>query len=463
MHQDVTEIPEIPPSPRQLSVDLYSLIDVGDFLSLYGSSGEELSLYEYPLMSEQLPIPEQLSIHLYPLEAALLIRKSPEPVLQESSLQNLEPTSETSPLPHRLHINLYPLPEVGRRNANILDGVGDTLELSPSPQHVSINPYPLLPNIINTQSSRTSSIETLSDVPPSPTHISIDLHSRLTATSVSADTPVPIFRVVEPAHQNLTESTLLTSTSLVDILPIEDEEDWLKDEEIHFLDGSNALSSVKLADKPEPLYPARLEQLAGHIGHSISLPSAFRRFLWSILNPDSDIPIHTVPLDECPSFTSRIQVYHSATAYYSGKGDHRGESETYHERIRSVPSQGTSLPRRDAIFIQMNPDQTEMAIARVQLFFAFKFRAKQYSCAFVQWFEYLEPDPSGLWTAKLELLDDQPSMAVIELDRVVRRAHLLPNFKTALPPLRDIPQPSNISQSLSLNPYVDYHTYRFID
>lgn len=62
-------------------------------------------------------------------------------------------------------------------------------------------------------------------------------------------------------------------------------------------------------------YPKYLEDLAHHIEQP-QFPSVLRRFLWGELNPDSDYSPANIPLANCPNFSGKILVHHSAVARF---------------------------------------------------------------------------------------------------------------------------------------------------
>jgi hypothetical protein len=103
-------------------------------------------------------------------------------------------------------------------------------------------------------------------------------------------------------------------------------------------------------------------------------------------------------------------------------------------------------------------------IARVRLFFSFKSRGVPYSCALVQWFSHVfdEPDEdTGMWVVEPDFkLDGSRHMDVINLDSVVRAAHLLGICGEDFIP-RDISYDNSLDafHSFYVNKFVDHHAF----
>jgi len=72
-----------------------------------------------------------------------------------------------------------------------------------------------------------------------------------------------------------------------------------------------------------------------------------------------------------------------------------------------------------------------MVIARVLLFFSFRYRQHDYSCALVNWFVTTDEKPdTGMWTVRPELdeVGECPTFQVIDINSIARGAHLLPVY-----------------------------------
>ncbi|KAJ7026200.1 hypothetical protein C8F04DRAFT_1298099 [Mycena alexandri] len=233
--------------------------------------------------------------------------------------------------------------------------------------------------------------------------------------------------------------------------------------------GPKSLTSVELARTTERNYPRRLSALAAHI-HIPEFPTLFRRFLYELDNPESDIAPADIPLDDCPRFGGRIYVYHSAVARFYAPSDLCGAGGMYRERIRSNPNWHGSYARRDTVFVDTDADRPGMlglSIGRVFLFFSFNYLGVDRSCALVQWISPYDdhPDPdTGLWVVTPEThANGRKHFAIIDLRCIARAAHLLPVFGSSL-----LPEEFHFSHSLDafraffVNKYVDHHAFEFL-
>jgi hypothetical protein len=87
-------------------------------------------------------------------------------------------------------------------------------------------------------------------------------------------------------------------------------------------------------------------------------------------------------------------------------------------------------------------------------------------CALINWFVHgEEPDgDTGMWTMELEHdRRGQPTVQVIEIETIVRGAHLLPVYGSSCVPEdfshHNAPDSFN---SFFVNHYVDHHAHKFI-
>jgi hypothetical protein len=176
-----------------------------------------------------------------------------------------------------------------------------------------------------------------------------------------------------------------------------------------------------------------------------------------------------VLLNECPSFVGNISVFHSAIARFYAPSDLCGAGGMYHECIRSNPNWRGEYARYDTMFVETNAELDSMpgmAIGRARLFFSFKFRGKQYSCALVHWLvPYDEPDEdTGMWVVQPEFQGNgRRTLSIIPLDSVARAAHLLSIYGSLF-----LPEDFHFADSLDVflayfvNPYIDHHSNEFL-
>lgn len=145
------------------------------------------------------------------------------------------------------------------------------------------------------------------------------------------------------------------------------------------------------------------------------------------------------------------------------------------EVIRATPSWRRSGSRYDCVFVETDPAAAGfrgLHVARVKLFFSFKYLGHDFSCALVRWFRTVGEQPNantGMWIVEPEFLqaedeDDEevPYLAIIDVKTIIRAAHLIPvygenfNFSSA-----DI-DPSQTLDSFKrffVNKYIDHHAY----
>jgi hypothetical protein len=108
-----------------------------------------------------------------------------------------------------------------------------------------------------------------------------------------------------------------------------------------------------------------------------------------------------------------------------------------------------------------------MVIARILLFFSFTYRRVDYFCAFVNWFlrdDDVADEDTGMWTVRLEKDSrKQPVFEVINVDSIVRGAHLLSIFGTQRVPERfQFHEALDRYRSFFVNHFVDHHAHELI-
>lgn len=191
--------------------------------------------------------------------------------------------------------------------------------------------------------------------------------------------------------------------------------------------------------------------------------------MWERLNPESDIPSQTIPIEACPEVNGRIRIHHSAVARYFAPSDVCGAGGMHHERIRSTPRWQGEFPRRDTVYVETNanlPGMRGMVVGRVLLFFSVQFYGTRHSCAFVNWLvpQGDGPDPeTGLWVVKPEYEENQRTVAVIPVDCIARGAHLLPiHDHTPIPARFHFAHTLDIFHAFFVNRYIDHHAHQFV-
>ncbi|KAJ7246765.1 hypothetical protein C8J57DRAFT_1674990 [Mycena rebaudengoi] len=227
--------------------------------------------------------------------------------------------------------------------------------------------------------------------------------------------------------------------------------------------GPRALSDIELAvtsvyiahTSLERGYPKQLNALANYIGRP-EFPLLFRQFLHEEVHGPLDPAAPPIPLANLPHFAGQIGVHHSATARFYAPSDLGGAGGMYRENIRSNPN-WHGYARRDTVLVDVGGVvMGGIVIGRVQLFFSFSFREKDYSCALVNWVVPVgdAPDPdTGMWVVEPERQRGVLTSAIIPLDSIARAV---------------LPEEFHFSNSLDafdtffVNPYADHHMHEFL-
>jgi hypothetical protein len=173
-------------------------------------------------------------------------------------------------------------------------------------------------------------------------------------------------------------------------------------------------------------------------------------------------------IEDCPQFDGKIKVYHSAVAIFYAPSDLCGAGGLRRELIRSTPY-FRGYPRRDTVFIVLDdsqPGMEGMEIRCVLLFFSFHYHRRKFSCALLNWFVHDdEPDmDTGMWMVKLECdRRGVPTLQVIEVETIVRGAHLLPVYGSSRVP-DDFSHHDALDSfhSFFVNHFADHHAHELI-
>ena len=170
-------------------------------------------------------------------------------------------------------------------------------------------------------------------------------------------------------------------------------------------------------------------------------------------------------------FQNKINVFHSAMAVFFAPSDPSGIGGMRREHIRSSPSWRCEGERRDCILVSNHSDDGKadsFEVARVMLFFSFKFRHKTFSCALVQWFprvgDNLPDYDTGMWIVQPESLPGgRPELQVIHTDTIIRSAHLLPLFgPEKVHPAMNHTDTLQWFRLFYLNKWADHHTFNLL-
>lgn len=221
----------------------------------------------------------------------------------------------------------------------------------------------------------------------------------------------------------------------------------------------------------ERRYPKTASALAGHIGQE-DFPDLIDKFLYEQRSKDhSSNSDSSSDSDSIPHYTitSPISVFHSAIATFYAPSDLSGIGGMHTEWIRSSPNWRKSYARHDTVLMEKDPDVRGIQglhVARVFLFFAFKFDGVYYPCALVHWFHPVQDDvdeDTGMFMVEPEFLPRQKrSMSVVHLETIVRSAHLLPIFDKPLPDGLLFSDTLDLFNAFYVNKYSDHHAFEII-
>ncbi|KAH7903266.1 hypothetical protein BJ138DRAFT_1138769 [Hygrophoropsis aurantiaca] len=139
----------------------------------------------------------------------------------------------------------------------------------------------------------------------------------------------------------------------------------------------------------------------------------------------------------------------------------------YRQVIRATESWQGGAARRDCVFAEKDatlPGMQGLYIVQVILFFSFEHRGIDWSCALVRWFETIGDEPcpvTGMWQVKPEMNDDRKRcVSVINIDSIMRSAHLIPIYGNEYVPRNLKPSDSLLAfKGYYVNKYSDHHAF----
>jgi hypothetical protein len=215
-------------------------------------------------------------------------------------------------------------------------------------------------------------------------------------------------------------------------------------------------------------YPKYLEKLMLHIQQP-QFPLALCQFLFQHHYPNYEHPSSQIA--DCPPFAGKIHVHHLAVATFYSLSDLCGTGGMLCECICSNPS-FKGNPRCDTVFVVLDSDESQpgmhgMVIAHVLSLFSLS--SQSFSCTFVNWFilhdRKLQDADTGMWTVHLEWNHHtgKPVYQVIDVDTIVRGAHLLPVFGShCVPEGFSDHNALDSYQLFFVNHYVDHYAHGFL-
>ncbi|KAH9979853.1 hypothetical protein BGW80DRAFT_1556544 [Lactifluus volemus] len=167
--------------------------------------------------------------------------------------------------------------------------------------------------------------------------------------------------------------------------------------------------------------------------------------------------------DLIPEARGNVSVYTSAISTFHAPSDLSGIGGMRSEYIRATSSWRKGPPRYDCVFVNTDPaleGLRGLEVARVRLFFSFKFRNTTYPCALVHWMSRIGDGPNeetGMWVVEPDFnADGSRFVSVIHLDAILRAAHLIPVYGVDF-------ISKNFSFHDSLDRFSSFYVNKFID
>jgi hypothetical protein len=215
-----------------------------------------------------------------------------------------------------------------------------------------------------------------------------------------------------------------------------------------------------------PGLPHDALDLGLHLGIP-NLHDLISRFLYERENPESNIPLDDIPLDQCPAVTGKVRVFPSAISIYYAPSDKSGVQGMYRERIRAVDSWRKGPERHDTVFISGNPDLDGfqgLLVGRVRLFLSIIHNKATYPCALVSWFSTVGDCPcpdTRMWMVEPDFdSTGHLAMSIVHLDTILRSAHLMGVAGDKfIPPHLKFHNSLDAFQAFYVNKYIDHHAH----
>ncbi|KAJ3568913.1 hypothetical protein NP233_g5391 [Leucocoprinus birnbaumii] len=188
----------------------------------------------------------------------------------------------------------------------------------------------------------------------------------------------------------------------------------------------------------------------------------------AVLEPDAHVEVklaRTPAQEDLPEIAGHVRVFESARAVFYAPSDISGLAGFHHERIQCKDS-WYGAPRRDCIFVANAESPEEpgfkgLLVARVYLFFDFFHSGKRYECALVHWFSTFGEGPceeTGLWRVTPDFAGGQPVLEVIDLDTVLRGAHLIGVSGSSR-----LPKDPKFTKWCSLDSFKMFYVNKYVD
>jgi hypothetical protein len=203
-----------------------------------------------------------------------------------------------------------------------------------------------------------------------------------------------------------------------------------------------------------------------------SFPKLLQKFLYKQLHHDDTASESPLAREHAhPRIKGKIHVFNSAVAAFYAPSDISGVTSMRREHIRATPSWRKGCARYDTVLVNSNPEVEGVRgfeVARVFLFFSFRYDDKDYPCALIQWYSHVGSDPdedSGFWMVKPDTDDaGDPHLSVIHLDSIYRAVHLLPAHQNSTLVKRTITMHSSLDtfQLFYINRFADHQSFEVL-
>ncbi|RXW13185.1 hypothetical protein EST38_g12668 [Candolleomyces aberdarensis] len=233
------------------------------------------------------------------------------------------------------------------------------------------------------------------------------------------------------------------------------------------VDEPASMGEIKLAKRAVPRHARNIYEVAQAINQP-QLPDRIQQYLYNFTNNGTSHSSQEIDLRACPDISHlKIYTYPSARAVFFAPSDISGIEGMRVERIRAVEKWQGDRPRYDCVFIG-NSDEPGFhgyLVARVFLFFDFKWEQKVHPCALVQWYSTFgnEPCPdTGMWLVQPDFIGGgRPSLDVIHLDAIFRAAHLIGYSGKHFIPLHGFDHTHSLDyfKTFYVNKYADHHAH----
>ncbi|EIW75164.1 hypothetical protein CONPUDRAFT_66110, partial [Coniophora puteana RWD-64-598 SS2] len=233
------------------------------------------------------------------------------------------------------------------------------------------------------------------------------------------------------------------------------------------IDGKELMAEVKLAKSRARKRPRTLPNLAKEV-HEPQLVEQTQRFLFAMLHHDDPRLKYDIfiPLHECPLPPPKITVVNSAVSTFRAPSDNCGTGGLKRERIRSTASWRNEAPRYDCVFVltdETRPGTLAMDVVRVLALYKFDIGKVVYECALVHWFEYYSDErdeDTGMYIVRPKFKGNTRDVSVIDVDTIVRAAHLIPVFgKDTVPEDFKCHQTYDTYDAFYINRFIDHHAF----